>query len=351
MKIRRVVAAVLVIIIFMCSSAGAAWDGYPETGTSTVSVIDFNSFSSILKSGAIPETRNTADGKAFSAHWTNHTASGDIYISSLPSNVPSDWSEFKQIQLKIYSEKATGASIMLVIYCPNNAEGVPYFNYTFKLNWEGWNTVKINLTDFAVVRSASWKDILSIRFVAHGNWSLIGNPESDIYIAGFDLKAGGDKYSFVGSFYEEETVEKTYDDLKDSVAVYAGGDKAVTSEGVQKIEYAAEMSGKSIMVPVQMFSEYLGAVTEEDGDNYSVSLNGAVVSGKSGEKAASVCNYESEWSESTYVKDGRIYVPGEEMANALGLCAFSDGKLLVMGTQETYDALHRGENLGVNEEK
>ena len=35
------------------------------------------------------------------------------------------------------------------------------------------------------------------------------------------------------------------------------------------------------------------------------------------------------------------YVDGEALAKDLGLSAFTDGKLLVMGTKETYDALKR----------
>ncbi|MBQ8526673.1 MAG: discoidin domain-containing protein [Clostridia bacterium] len=327
-------------------TAEAAWDGYEEgNGQREIELLDFNNISAIISAGVKPSRKYAASGKAYSAYWGDHTVNGDFWIKSFAKSIPSDWTNYTKVTLDIYSEKATGAEIMAIVYNPNAADGISYISSRFKVDWEGRKKVELKLSDMSSTRGASTKNATQFRLVSNGNWSIVGHPETELYIS--SVKVGGytTGMDFVNDFYDSEVVEGAFAALKDSVGVYAGGINAVNDEGAHPITYSIELKDDTVMVPAQLFADYLGAKVTDDGKNYSINLGGVTLSGAADSAAAG----DSTLSVAAYAKDGMCYVPGEEIAKLLGLCAFTDNGFLVMGTEEAYNVLRRPGSLGVNE--
>jgi len=318
-------------------ASAAPWDGYrePENLSASFELMDFNKFGGIMSAGGVPSRKNAKNGNIYSAQWTNHLANGDFWIKTFPGGVPSDWVAYNTLELQIYSAKATGATIMPVVYSPDTAASTGnYFSgFNFKVDWEGWKTIKLDLSKASATRQANWSNITQFRLVSNGNWGIVGNPETDLYIASIKLKGTPVSYEFTTGFYNEDKINQAIAYMAGSVAVHSDGVNAVTAEGQKALGYDIDYINKRVMVPVKLFADYLGATAIDNGSEWSVTLGDKTVSADS----------------SAYAKDSVTYVDGEKVAKELGLSAFTDGKLLVMGTKETYDALKRPENLGVNE--
>ena len=88
----------------------------------------------------------------------------------------------------------------------------------------GWKEIRVKLADLTGTRYPSWDQMTAFRLVAHGDWSMVGNPETDLYIGSVKVSGfyiGG--MDFVNDFYNIDVIEEVYASLKDSVAAYAGG--------------------------------------------------------------------------------------------------------------------------------
>jgi len=330
-------------------TAKAAWDGYVTEGQSMASsfdVVNFNSIGSILSAGAKPSKNHTTDGNVYSARWNNHTKNTDFWVKSFDDSVPTDWSLYKEIVIKIYSEKATGAKLYTVLYNPDAADGIRYFSTTITVDWAGWKEIRINLSSLGGTRSPTWNQMTGFRFVAHGNWNMVGNPETDLYIASIKVSGYTDGMDFVNDFYKSEVLEQAYASLKDSAAVYAGGVNVVNEKGRNAAEYSFGYVDDVVTVPAKIFADYLGAEVTDNGSAYSITLNDITVSGTVDSDSTSE---GAKLSIPAYASDSMCYVPGEDVAKLLGLGAFTDGKLLVMGTDTAVNTLRRPGNLGVNE--
>jgi len=318
-------------------SVHAAWDGYKESDevVTEFSLLDMNEYGAILNTGSIVSRKNIRGGSLYSALWNDHLTNGDFWIKEFAPGIPSDWSAFNRLEMEIYSSKATEATIMPVIYspAPAGASGTYFYGMNFKVDWEGWKTVMLDFTAATAGQNAKWSDVCQFRLVSNGNWGLVGHPETELYIASVKVKGTPVSYDFTTSFYGEEKIAEALSAMEGSVAVYAGAPNAVTSEGAFPLEYKIEKTNGKIMVPAKLFSGYLGAEVKDDGTAWSVTLGDKMVSSDS----------------LAYAKDSVTYVDGESVAKALGLYAFTDGKLLVMGSEKTYNALRRVANLGVNE--
>lgn len=360
--VKRVAAAVVAIILVAgitlnvswqnSYAADELWDGYVEDETtipSSFSVIDLNSIGDIIRAGAVPSSKYAIDGNQFSANWSNHIQSPDFWIKSFDDSVPSDWSKYKTITMKIYSAKATGASILALFYSPDAADGIRYFSSSFKVDWTGWKDISFVCSKLSESRSPTWKQITQLRLVGHGNWGVVGNSETELYIGSVKVSGYSDALDFVNDFYSEETVSNAYASLKDSVAVYCGGVNVVNDSGRNDAEYAFSFVDGSVTVPVKLFADYLGATVTDNGMAYSITLNGTAVSGSVGSDVATTDSGEVKLSTPVYASDSMCYVPGEDVAKCLGINAFTDGELLVMGTDTAVNTLRRPGNLGVNE--
>jgi len=340
-----------VSFIKSATTASAAWDGYIENGNiqSSVSLLNLNSIKSIISAGAKPSKEYTKDGNMYSAHWYNHEKNDDFKISSFDAEVPTDWSNYSEITFKIYSKKATGAKMFMGIFNSNAPDGVRNLGTYFFVDWEGWKEITYKFSDLTITRGATLTDIKYVRIVANGDYKLVADPETDLYISSIKIGGYTTGTDFVGDFYEEEVIENAYAALKDSVAVYAGGVNVVNDKGSHAAPYTFGYVNGVTTVPVKLFGDYFNAEVKKDGKAYSVTLNGITVSGSADSSEISIGQQKNNLSESAYISDENVYVPGESFAKALGLDAFCDKKLLVIGTADSVNALRRPGSLGVNE--
>ncbi|MBP3361275.1 MAG: S-layer homology domain-containing protein [Clostridia bacterium] len=342
----RLLAVLCSVTIFGTSSAFAAWDGYVGETVTDVSVLDFSSMNDIVSAGGIPSQEHTASGNRYSAHWANHTQNKDFQFA-LNKNIPSDWSVYTGLTFSMYSAKATGAKIAVVLYTDYAAGS--YYMTNIKIDWEGDKKFLLKFDDMSGQRSPTWTNISYVRLVAHGNWSITGDPETDVYISDMYL-TGGDKSSFIPYFYDKDVINQTLKDLKNSAAVYAGGAYAATEAGKRLLGYTADFCEGTVMVPVRLFSDLFKISVTDDGESFSADTGKYSISGKSGDVALAHNQLDKTWTVTPYTKDSMTYIPGEEAARMLGLNAYADKKLLVIGTEKAANAAYRPEHLGVNEE-
>ncbi len=338
---------------YLCINQGAeaAWDGYIQKDDipDSVSVLNLNSIKSIIAAGGKPIKEYTTDGNMYSARWFNQVANDDFKISSFDPEVPTDWSNYSEISFKIYSKKATGAKMFMGIFNTNAPDGVRNYGTYFNVDWEGWKELTYKFDELTNTRGATLTDVKYIRIVANGDYKLVADPETDLYISSIKIQGYTTGTDFVNDFYEGEVIDNAYSSLKDSVAVYAGGTNVVDENGPRTSPYAFGYVDDVTTVPLKFFADEFGADVKNDGNSYSVTLNGTTISGTVDSKTLSAANTETKLSQPAYLSDGMVYVPGEDVAKALGLDAFSDKKLLVMGTADSVNALRRPGNLGVNE--
>lgn len=344
--VTRLLAILCSLTVLSTPATFAAWDGYVEETVIDAPVFDFNSMNDIVSAGGIQSNEHTVNGNRYSVHWANHLYNTDFQFA-LDKSVPSDWSVYTGLTVSMYSAKATGATIAVILYSDYAAGS--YYMASIKVDWEGTKKFLIRFSDMSAQRSPTWTNISYVRLVAHGNWSITGDPETDIYISDMYL-TGGDKSSFIPYFYDKEVVNNTLNDLKNSAAFFAGGSYAATETGKRPLDYTIDYSKDTVMVPVRMFSDLFKASVTDDGASFSINIGKYSISGKSGNSTVAHNDSNKTWTVAPYTEDSMTYIPGEEAAQMLGLCAYSDNKLLVIGTQTATNAAYRPEHLGVNEE-
>jgi len=326
------------------------WDGYRETNSGKdISLLDFNSIGAIMDTGATISTNYAADGNRYSAYWANQKVNKEFYIKEFPGWVPSDWTEYSEVKMNIYSVKATGAAITVTIYSPNAPDGISYFMSKFNVDWTGWKTITINIDEMSVARSATKENVIQFCLVADGGWSMVAHPETELYISSVSLGGNAVDYDFAGSFYGDEKINKAFESLADSAAVYADSKKVAKSDGVSEISGKPYLSGREVMIPVSVLGDCLGAKVTDSASAYSVSIGENTINGTVGFDEADVNGETIRLSARTESKDGLTYVPGEQITELLGLNAFTDGSLLIMGSENAVNAFRRPENVGVNE--
>jgi len=300
---------------YVLDVAYAAWDGYMgDTDSKTVAIVDFDSHEDIAGSNGLPSRKMAADGFNYSIRWNDHLNVSDIYLRSFPAGVPTDWSQYDWLTLDIYSEKATGAQILVM---PYSGGELNYFMNSFTVDWEGWNTVKFRFSQMSPTREATLKNITGVRLCANGGWGITGNSETDLYIASAGLK-NELSADFTSNFYGDAAVKDVYASLEDSVAVYAGGVNFVSSDGKHTLDYDIDFSGGIVYVPERFFADFF----DEDAGRLSLD---------------------------SYEKNSQTYIPALEAASLLGISAFQDGRLFVAGNEDNILLFKRTANLGVNE--
>ncbi len=336
----------------------AAWDGVAgsdEPGKIRP-LFDFTDLQSFSKLGFEPSARHRDSADSYSIWWSDHLSTPRLEFKEFPLGIPLDWSDAKEIKVKMYSPKATNAQLIFVVCSSPAATGEwRYYSEYFKIDWEGFKEFRFKFADMTPSRSPDITDMSGgIHIIADGGYGLIGNPESELYITSMNLIGEGDMYNFTESYYDTEKIEEAISSLKDSVAVYAEGANAVTDEGKIALEYDIDYVNKTVMVPINVFSDFLGVQICDKNEGYSIKHGGKVVWGKLDENQVNT-DTEGAKSESftlsrtPYEKNSLVYVPGEEIAKLLGFSAFSDSRLLCIGTPEMTQKLRRPLDMGVNE--
>ncbi len=339
--------ALLIVFTGICvpdaNGVFAAWDGYFRDVGDKFSALNFNSLSAVLNTRGMTSSAHAKNGNRYSIYWADHLVNTDIYID-LKDDVPADWSSYDKITIDIYSEKATNATIFLGFFSTSNA----YYSTKFTVNWEGWKTLQYAKTDLTSNRTPTWENIYRVRFVGHGNWSITGDPETELYIASVNVSRN-DSSTSVDDIYTDETVDNALAAMKDSVGVYGNGVNGVNEKGASALGYEIDHVNKTTMIPAKLFKEYLGATVSDNGKSFSVNLGGKTISGEAGSTKVKTSDGEAELGLAPYQKDGMVFFPGAEVAMLLGKAVYVDGRLLVIGTDEAVKAVTRPEKLGVNE--
>lgn len=81
-----------------------------------------------------------------------------------------DWEQYPFFNIWVYSLKATGATINVVLTSENSASiGWDYYNASFKVDWQGWKVIQLSREEFQANRSpAGWHKIDEVMFSARG---------------------------------------------------------------------------------------------------------------------------------------------------------------------------------------
>jgi len=100
---------------------------------------------------------------------------------------PQDWSQFGGIRFWVHSQRANDATFMVIFNSENDrTEGMDYFSYQVKLDWEGWKELILPFQELGRAREpVGWNKIDSIVLTATG-WNQTVKPETVVTIDGFE---------------------------------------------------------------------------------------------------------------------------------------------------------------------
>ena len=139
----------------------------------SISLVDFNNAEQMTGLVGEASVNHTLNGNTYSIHWDEHIAYQDLEIE-LGTGIPTDWSGYDCVNMQIYSEKATGATIKLLAVSPATSNGYSYYQcaQNITVDWTGWKEFTIYFRDMAAVRDATWTNINMFRLCAGGGWGI-----------------------------------------------------------------------------------------------------------------------------------------------------------------------------------
>ncbi len=342
---KRICAAALALIMLCMTfsvSAADLWDGYvEEEAKDVVDLIDFNNAGTILASGMMPKDRHTADGNLYSGYWGNHGANQNIYLTE---GIPRDWSEYERIEIKIYSDIASTGTAMFIVETEGPTADISYFSTKLAFDWEGWKTYSIPLSQFTQSRAADWSKVTRIRITV-GGWNMI-IADASVYFSSLKLLQGDG--TSLGDIYTPETIQEAKDAMENAVAIYGGRPNAVKADGeVEQMGANTITINDTVLAPQVFFEDQLGAEVQTDSGSWRMTANGITVSGTEGSANYTVNNKENKFTAPVQDLNGQLYIPAAEAAAALGKNTVTDGKLVIIGSDDAIDLFER--NFGVNE--
>ncbi len=313
--LRRFVGLLLSVVLFLISlPTNAAWDGYEETKSGSVHLVDMNRRGSVTSTG-LAASGSVRKGHKYSMYWNHGASKADVYLPK--KNIPRDWSQFTSLDLWIYSEKAYGNKFMIVVDCdPKEAGAASYLSKTITVDWEGWKQFSIPVSSMSISRNADPKEVNNVRLVING-WSMVINPECELYFGEIKLSAAGELIGSTGSMYDMDTYNTIVEALGDGYAVYRGGQNAYSpEEGLIPLGAAAAEIDGATAVPRVFFETYLGAKVAQAGGVYTLTVGNNTYSGAGQEM------------------DGTVYFPLAEAAKALGFETAESGGLTLVSKSD-----------------
>lgn len=304
-KSERVLSFLLcVLFILQTNTALGAWDGY-EKKENELTVVDMNIPSNIINAGIGASHAHTKTA-AFAAHYNNNLQKKSILFN----NVPRDWSEYGSVQFWMYSAKKLKKAgfTFFVNSDPEWETGSSTHQIWFTAEFEGWKLITIPLSAMAVSRDASFSKVTGCGF--HTGWfNPYTDDNMDVYIDSIRLIKSDPKnimFSQDVLSIGEQTEKTSFIAHIDSEFVINKGVKSALLP--QSMAVKAKEKDGVCHIPAQTFASYLGAKLQD----------GALTLGD--KKFAAF--------ETT---DDISYVPAYECAEALGLKAFENMGLIVIG--------------------
>ncbi len=353
-NVLKLVACVVCLAMMLGSAipSFAAWDGFREgEGGNSYQLFDFNSLKSYAGIQCIPSSEKTRNGNQYSIYWANHTVAGkgtSEVAFPLPANVTKNMQSYDRIKMWIYSAKNTGATLNIVFQCPTENSLNKYFYKKFPVDWEGWKLVIFNFSDLTVQQNAEWNKVYSVRLISNGGWQIVGDPETELYIASAELVSfsGGNTKEY---YYDETVIAETDEALKNAVVYYAGADKAVVRGSELPLEAKAVRKGEEVMIPLGEFSKNFGVNVNQNGNSFTASKNGVELSGSTDSASYAIGEEQGAFSEAPFVQNNVTYVPATELATLIGISAYDWREFLVIGDEASVATFSTSGGIGVNE--
>lgn len=151
---------------------------------SQVSVLPIDGFEDAGKWTSITASQTHVKKGLYSGKWEGINTKKNVQTTAIPAN----WSQYDYMSLWLYSEKATGTPIYVILDSDNPAtSGLDYYLSSITVDWTGWKQVNIPRSSFAPSRQPlGWEHIQQLKF--HSQWyaDQPPNPETVLYFD--DLK-------------------------------------------------------------------------------------------------------------------------------------------------------------------
>lgn len=195
---------------------------YIKGSDQMITIKDFTSKEIALESGDAATYKNIANATvSTSISYENSGASArwDSYAQSEGIMIPyaNDVSDYAGIRIRVYSEKATNATISVCLVCHKDGANTPYKRQTFTVDFTGWKTIDIALSTMDIGYGANLENLDYIRLTTSG-WSVTPISGTVLYL---------DSISFTErefSMTEEEIGDFNYDSVKQKlVTMLTGG--------------------------------------------------------------------------------------------------------------------------------
>lgn len=90
-----------------------------------------------------------------------------LYAATYPV-IPTDWSRFDRMSLRVHSNAASGSLFNLVIL---SDAGSYFCKLGIPVDWVGWKRLEFELSDFTKAGAASWSDVEAVQIYNHG-WTV-----------------------------------------------------------------------------------------------------------------------------------------------------------------------------------
>ena len=340
--------ALVSCILILCMLAGTVsvgaeqWDGFVsgdgDEASQYVTILDMNKISNITAiTNMVPSTKVKSD-TLYTGRWTDHESKKYLDI-----NVPRDWSGFETLEMPIYSEKATNATIAVVILCdhvPTPGTSSSYWVTKFVVDWSGWKTLRLELGVLNKHNLADYSKVNKLRISA-SSYGGTADPETDLYFSSIVAKVSEDateEYKISG--YSETQKQAFHTAMGDNTAIYNFSPNMYTGRTIRVMDQEHPTAQTTtldgvVMTPSAVFTDGLGAELTGDDDSWTLTLNGRTLRFKEGETGYTLDGTAGSFPQAPYVEEEVLYLPAVSCADALGKTVAAFGMLTVMGDDTT----------------
>ena len=138
-------------------------------------------YGALATGGLVSSTAQVKSGN-FSGKWANHP----MYPTISTRLIPQDWSAFSRTGFWVYSEKATGEDIFVLLQSDNSATSWnDYYASHFTIDFTGWQWIELPLAGFEKMGSpAGWGSIKKVLLSSRVN-GRNPSPYSSLYLDAF----------------------------------------------------------------------------------------------------------------------------------------------------------------------
>ncbi|MFI8685004.1 heparinase II/III family protein [Rossellomorea sp. NPDC077527] len=159
-------------------------DHFTITSLGDVDVLPLSGFEDMSKWTSLSGNTTYVKEGRYSGKWSSIDTKTNVQTYA----VPKDWSRYDRIDLWMYSEKATGTPIYVIIDADNpETSGMDYYMNSVTVDWQGWKQVSLEKSRFTASRQPlGWDQVNRLMF--HSFWyaSQPPDPETVLYLD--DLK-------------------------------------------------------------------------------------------------------------------------------------------------------------------